>query len=57
MAPLAPAMAAKHGVHDEICLYAAEDLARLGDAAGLEVISVTASAFGNKKAIFGLKGA
>jgi SAM-dependent methyltransferase len=56
MAKLAPAMAAKHGVHEEICLYALDDLARLGDEAGLDVISVTASAFGNKKAIFGLEG-
>ncbi len=54
MAPLAPDMAAKHGVHDAICLYSGDDLARLGEAAGLEVISVTASAFGNKKAIFRL---
>ena len=56
MATLAPAMVEKHGVHDEICLYAADDLAGLGEAAGLAVISVTASDFGNKKAIFGLKG-
>jgi SAM-dependent methyltransferase len=55
MAPLAPAMAEKHGVHDEICLYALEDLARLGEEAGLVVISLTASDFGNKKAIFGLR--
>jgi SAM-dependent methyltransferase len=57
MAPLAPEMAAKHGVHDDICLYSLEDLARLGETAGLQVLSVTASAFGNKKAIFGLKNA
>lgn len=57
MAPLAPEMAVKHGVHDAICLYSLEELAGLGETAGLEVISVTASAFGNKKAIFGLKSA
>lgn len=56
MAPLAPELAAKHGVYDDICLYSAEDLARLGQESGLEVLSVTASPFGNKKAIFGLKG-
>ena len=55
MAPLSPAMAAKHGVHDEICLYSQDNLARLGEAAGLEVISVTASEFGNKKAVFRLR--
>ncbi|NKB49270.1 MAG: methyltransferase domain-containing protein [Alphaproteobacteria bacterium] len=55
MTPLALDMAAKHGVHDEICLYSKDDLARLGEAAGLEVFSVTVSDFGNKKAIFGLK--
>ena len=55
MAPLSPSMAAKHGVHDKIYLYALDDLARLGEAAGLDVISVTASAFGNKKAVFALK--
>ncbi len=57
MAPLAPAMADKHGVHDEICLYSKDDLARLGDEAGLDIVSVSASAFGNKKAIFCLKSA
>ncbi len=56
MAPLAPDRAAKHGVHDDICLYSLDDLARLGEEAGLAVISVTASDFGNKKAVFGLKG-
>ena len=55
MAPLSAEMAKKHGVHDDICLYSEDDLARLGEAAGLEVISVTASEFGNKKASFGLK--
>ena len=55
MAPLAPAMAEKHGVHDAICLYSLDDLARLGNAAGLAVISLAASDFGNKKAVFGLK--
>lgn len=56
MAPLSPEMAKKHGVHDDFCLYSEEDLLRLGVEAGLEVMSVTSSAFGNKKAIFSLKG-
>ena len=57
MAPLAPAMADKHGVHDAICLYALDELGRLGEAAGLDVLSLEASDFGNKKAIFGVKPA
>jgi hypothetical protein len=51
-APLAPDMAEKHGIHEPVCLYAPEELAALGTAAGFVCERAFSSVFGNVKAEF-----
>ena len=50
-APLAQAMADKHGIAGDVCLYDADDLARLLTMAGLTVETIFTSSFGNIKGI------
>lgn len=48
---LAPVMAEKHDIRQEVCLYERTDMERLLNETGFEVRSVSTSGFGNVKAI------
>lgn len=50
-APLVREMADKHGIAGEVCLYDADDLAKLFTTAGLAVEKIFTSSFGNIKGI------
>lgn len=50
-APLAPSMAAKHGIFPSVCLYSTEELALLCQKAGLRILMAQESEFGNIKII------
>jgi hypothetical protein len=49
---LAPAMQAKHGVREPVCLYAKDELERLVLAQGFTAIRTWVSPFGNVKGVF-----
>lgn len=49
---LASQMADHHQIHEPVCLYTAADLGRLAEAAGLKVLEITHSDFGNVKGKF-----
>ena len=49
---LAPAMQAKHGVREPVCLYAKDELERLVLAQGFTAIRTWTSPFGNVKGVF-----
>ncbi|NLY94710.1 MAG: class I SAM-dependent methyltransferase [Myxococcales bacterium] len=51
-ATLSPAMQAKHHIEGPVCLYAAEELEALAEAAGFATERVELSPFGNVKGIF-----
>jgi hypothetical protein len=40
-----------HQIHERVCLYTEEDITTLAKAAGLQVLKVWSSAFGNVKAV------
>ena len=50
-APLAEAMAGKHGIEGSVCLYSLEDLKSLFLAAGLAPLELFTSQFGNVKGV------
>lgn len=50
--PLAADRARAHGVHAPVCLYAPDDLAALARRAGLRVLDLWESPFGNVKGVF-----
>lgn len=50
-APLQARMAKKHGIHQNICLYAPEDAEALAKASGIEASRIWTSPFGNVKMI------
>lgn len=47
---LSSEMVEKHGMHGLVCLYTRDEIARLLEVAGMEVLQVFSSAFGNVKA-------
>ncbi|MGF6440402.1 class I SAM-dependent methyltransferase [Paraburkholderia youngii] len=49
--PLAPPMVAKHNIAGDVCLYSVDELSALIEAAGMQVVTAFASAFGNVKVI------
>ncbi len=51
-APLANEMQAKHGIRENVCLYAIEDLERLVLAHGFGTIRTWTTPFGNVKGVF-----
>lgn len=48
---LHPTMAGKHGIHAEVCLYSEDDMILLAELAGLQVVDIFSSPFGNIKAV------
>ena len=54
-APLNPAMAAKHDIHEPVCLYTPDDLVNLCEQASYKPERVFSSAFGNVKGIFAIR--
>lgn len=50
-APLGPEMAERHDIRLPVCLYTEDDIRCLLEAAGLRVLKVFSSAFGNVKAV------
>ena len=51
-APLSPQMAAKHEIHESVCLYTTDDLGFLCEQVSLRTERVFCSPFGNVKGIF-----
>lgn len=51
-APLSAAMAARHGIHEPVCLYTGDELAALCSQCGFAAERVFSSAFGNVKGVF-----